>query len=102
MPTIIRESRTDLESARSDLGKSLLRLQHNLEQVKEKEVCYENLATEWKEKLSNRREQISRKLKSLEFRLAKIMQEPSAPPQLAIVCSPFEPPDSVYSADHSE
>lgn len=102
MPTIMRESRTDLESARSDLGKSFLRMQRNLEQVREKEACYENLATEWKDKLSNRREQISRKLKSLESQLAKIMQEPSAPPQLAIVCSPFDPPPEVYSANHSE
>ena len=102
MPTITRESRTDLESARSDLGKSLLRLQHNLKLVKEKEICYENLATEWKNKLSNRREQISRKLKLLESQLDNIMQEPSAPPQLAIVCSLFEPQQAVCSADHSE
>ncbi len=102
MPTIIRESRTDLESARSDLGKSLLCLQHNLDQVKEKEACYENLAAEWKEKLSNRREQVSQKLKSLESQLAKLMQEPSTSPQLAIVCSPFEPPHSVCSANDSE
>jgi hypothetical protein len=102
MPTIMRESRTDLESARSDLGKSLLRLQHNLELVKEKEVCYENLTKEWKEKLSNRRQQISRKLKSLETQLGHLMQEPSAPPQLAIVCSPFEPPQAVCSANHSD
>ena len=94
MPTIRRESRTDLESARSDLGKSFLRMQHNLEQVKEKEACYENLATEWKEKLSNRREHISRKLKSLESLLRQNMQEPFAAPQLAIVCSPFDPPQT--------
>ena len=92
MPTIRRESRMNLESARSDLGKSLLRLQHNLERVKEQESCYENLAAEWKEKLSNRREHISRKLKSMESLLKKNMQEPFAAPQLAIVCSPFDPP----------
>ena len=102
MPTIRRESRTDLESARSDLGKSLLRLQYNLKLIKGKETCYENLAAEWKEKLSNRREQISRKMKSLESQLAQIMQEPSAPPRLAIVCSPFEPPQAVCSANHTE
>ena len=102
MPTINRESRTNLESARLILGKSLLRLQHNLERVREKEICYENLAAEWKEKLSNRREQISRKLRSLEMQLAHIVQDPSAPPQLAIVCSPFEPPHAVCSGNHSE
>lgn len=102
MPTIIRESRTDLESARSDLGKSLLRLQHNLEQVTEKEVCYKNLSAEWKEKITNRREQVSRKLKSLESQLAKLMRKPSTLPQLAIVCSPFEPSQAACSANHSE
>ena len=102
MPTIRRESRTDLESARSDLGKSYLRLQRNLERVKEKEVCYENLAAQWKEKLSNRREQIFQKLKSLESQLEEVMQEPSAPPQLAIVRSPFEPPQPVCTTNHSE
>ena len=90
MPTIKRESRTDLESARSDLGKSLLRLQRNLNLVNEKEVCYENLSAEWKDKLSSRREQISRKLKSLESQLENNMQELSSHPQLAIVFTPFE------------
>ena len=92
----------NLESARSDLGKSLLRLQHNLERIKEQEACYKNLAVEWKEKLSGRREHLSRKLKALESQLAKNMQEPSAAPQLAIVCSPFEPPPAVCSGNHSE
>lgn len=88
-----RESRISLNSSRSHLGKTLLQLHQSLEEARENDIRQEEQFEEWQKTWKKRRDQISRKLKTLQLQLDALTQEANPPVQLAVVSHHAETKD---------
>ncbi len=91
MPSIEKTGQEQLDSVKSRLGRSLLRLHRSLEENREQQDRVDSVFTLWQSKWTSHREQITRRLALIEAQLAK-MGTPAEqqPPQLAIIGVPTD------------
>lgn len=76
--------------SKSRLGKSLLRLQSNLEQTRTTETLAEEQFREWRARWSERREQISQRLELIDRQLETLVQSQQTRPRLSVVAHGHE------------
>jgi hypothetical protein len=72
---------------RSRLGESLLRLHQNLDQTRTTENAAEDQLSQWQERWSDRKEQISRRLELIDRQLESLVQMHQRGPQLSVVAA---------------
>ena len=72
---------------RSRLGESLLRLHQNLDQTRTTEQAAEDQLSQWQERWSDRKEQISRRLELIDRQLESLVQMHQRGPQLSVVAA---------------
>jgi len=72
---------------RSRLGESLLRLHQNLDQTRTTEQTAEDQLSQWQERWSDRKEQISRRLELIDRQLENLVQMHQRRPQLSVVAA---------------
>jgi hypothetical protein len=72
---------------RSRLGESLLRLHQNLDQTRTTEQAAEDQLSQWQERWSDRKEQISRRLELIDRQLESLVQRHQRGPQLSVVAA---------------
>jgi uncharacterized membrane protein YgaE (UPF0421/DUF939 family) len=72
---------------RSRLGESLLRLHQNLDQTRTTEQAAEDQLSQWQERWSDRKEQISRRLELIDRQLENLVQMHQRRPQLSVVAA---------------
>lgn len=72
---------------RSRLGESLLRLHQNLDQTRTTEHAAEDQLSQWQERWSDRKEQISRRLELIDRQLESLVQMHQRRPQLSVVAA---------------
>jgi hypothetical protein len=70
---------------RSRLGASLVRLMQNLDETRVAENVAEDQLHQWRDRWSERRDQISRRLELLDLQLENLVQHEQGRPQLALV-----------------
>ena len=90
MPSSQLEDRRELQSVKSRLGRSLVRLHRNLEHNRDEEARVDSLFSSWQQKWSNRRDQIARRLALIETQLDQLAEETEQPPRLAVVGVPVD------------
>lgn len=91
MPSSRIANRESLESARSQLGQTLIRLHAAVEQNRRHEHHIDGVFTDWQQSWSNRREQIARRLASIESQLEQLAADaPDSRPRLSVVGLPPE------------
>ena len=80
-----RAGRPPFQIAKSRLGLSLLRLHHTLEKRRGEEASVETLLNSWQKRWSTRRDEIARRLETIEQQLEQ-MGRPSEPePHLSLM-----------------
>ncbi len=90
MPFSRHEFRENLKSAQSRLGQSLIHLHSSIERTRQEQHHVEGQFLEWQENWSNRRDQISERLESIESQLEGLTQTDDSIPRLSIVGLPSD------------
>jgi len=88
MPILRIDNRGSIDTVRSRLGDSLVRLHHERDKTKQQERQSDDLFQQWQSQWSSRREQIARRLEMIEGHLRTLNTSDSASPQLAVIGPP--------------
>ena len=88
MPILRIDHRGAMDTVRSRLGDSLVRLHHDCDKAKQQERQSDDLFQQWQAQWSSRREQIARRLEMIEGHLRTLNTTESTSPQLAVIGPP--------------
>jgi hypothetical protein len=85
-----RAGRPPFQLATSRLGQSLLRLHHTLEDSRDEEKSVETLLSSWQKRWSTRRDEIARRLETIERQLEQVGRLSQPAPRLSLVPGPVD------------